>query len=64
MQVAATGSACILIHGDVLTKVAEAYGPAWYARMRNPDTGQLLSEDLSFCAKAVACGFPVHVDTA
>lgn len=31
--------------------------------MQNPDTGQLLSEDLSFCAKAVACGFPVHVDT-
>lgn len=63
VEVAATGSACLLIHRDVLVKVAEQYGPAWYARMQNPDTGQLLSEDLSFCAKAVACGFPIHVDT-
>lgn len=62
-QVAATGSACILIHRDVFTKVADQYGPAWYARMTNPTTSQLLSEDLSFCAKAVACGYPIHVDT-
>jgi hypothetical protein len=62
-QVAGTGSACILIHRDVLAKVADQYGPAWYSRMQLPDTGQLLSEDLSFCAKAVACGFPIHVDT-
>lgn len=63
VEVAATGSAFILIHRDVLAKIAEAYGPNWYARMTNPTTGQLLSEDLSFCAKAVACGYPVHVDT-
>ena len=62
-RVAATGSACILIHRDVLIKVGEQYGPAWYTRMTVPSTGQLLSEDLAFCAKAAACGFPIHVDT-
>lgn len=63
VQCAATGSAFILIHRDALTKVGDQYGPNWYARMTNPTTGQLLSEDLSFCAKAVAAGYPIHVDT-
>lgn len=63
VEVAATGSACILIHRDVLGKVAEQYGPNWYGRMANPTTGQVLSEDLSFCARAVACGYPIFVDT-
>ena len=63
VEVAATGSACIVIHRDVLGKVAEQYGPNWYGRMTNPTTGQVLSEDLSFCARAVACGYPIFVDT-
>lgn len=64
VQVAGTGSACILIHRDVLTKVAAEHGPHWYSRMTNPTTGQLVSEDLSFCARVAGCGFPIHVDTA
>lgn len=63
VPVAGTGSACILIHRGVLEKVADQYGPNWYSRMVNPSTQQLISEDLSFCAKAAAVGFPVHVDT-
>lgn len=63
VEVAATGSACVVIHRSVLAALAERYGPNWYGRMTNPSTGQLISEDLSFCAKAVQCGFSVHVDT-
>ncbi|MEO3875536.1 hypothetical protein ABGB18_42715 [Nonomuraea sp. B12E4] len=63
VEVAATGSACIVIHRDVLVRVAERYGPNWYSRMANPTTNQLISEDLSFCARAVACGYPIFVDT-
>jgi len=63
VEVAATGSACIVIHRDLLAVMAERYGPTWYSRMANPTTGQLLSEDLSFCARAVQCGYPVYVDT-
>ncbi|MGW5259685.1 hypothetical protein ACWEQG_01840 [Microbispora sp. NPDC004025] len=63
VEVAATGSACLVIHRSVLVVVGERYGPNWYGRMTNPSTGQLLSEDLSFCARAVQCGYPIHVDT-
>lgn len=62
VQVAATGSAFILIHRSVLEKLGEP-GPFWYNRLTNPTTGQLLSEDLSFCGRAVQAGFPIHVDT-
>jgi len=67
-QCAATGSACILIHRSVLEKMREAFTagairPAWYDRLPNPSTNQLLSEDLSFCARAGALGFPVFVHT-
>jgi hypothetical protein len=41
-----------------------ADGPHWYSRLTNPTTGQLLSEDLSFCARAVQADFPIHVDTS
>lgn len=63
-QVAATGSACILIHRTVLEKLAAEHGPNWYSRLLNPSTGQLLSEDLSFCARSGAAGLPVFVDTS
>ena len=35
----------------------------WYDRMINPTTGQLLGEDLSFCARARMVGIPIHVHT-
>lgn len=63
VRVDGTGSACIVIHRSVMAGVAEKYGPAWYVRMTNPTTGQLIGEDLSFCARAAACGFPIHVAT-
>lgn len=62
VQVAGTGSAFILIHRSVLEKLGED-GPTWYNRLTNPTTSQLLSEDLSFCGRAVQAGFPIYVDT-
>jgi cephalosporin hydroxylase len=67
-QGAATGSACVLIHRSVLEKMREAFAsgqirPAWYDRLPNPSTKQIFSEDLSFCARAGALGFPVFVHT-
>jgi glycosyltransferase involved in cell wall biosynthesis len=57
------GAACVLIHRSVFEKVAERYGPNWYTRAPNPSTGEMISEDLSFCARMMALGIPVHVHT-
>lgn len=64
VPVAATGSACILIHRSALEAVADRHGPVWYEHMTNPTTGQRISEDLSFCARAAVCGLTTHVDTS
>jgi hypothetical protein len=60
---AGTGSALILIHRTVFERIAAKYGPVWYDMAPNPTTGQLIGEDLSFCARAGALGIPVHVHT-
>jgi len=64
----ATGSACIVIHRSVLERMRDGFvdgtiRPAWYDRLPNPSMGSLLSEDLSFCARAGALDIPVHVHT-
>lgn len=63
-QVAGTGSAFVLIHRTVFEKIAAQFGDGhWYERMRNPLSGQLLGEDLSFCARARLVDVPVYVHT-
>lgn len=57
------GSACVLVHRSVFEKVRERYGENWYTRVPNPSTGQLISEDLSFCVRLMALAVPVHVHT-
>jgi hypothetical protein len=59
-QCSGTGSACILIHRSVF----ETLGPNPYLPLRNPSTGELLGEDLSFCARAAEHDIPVYVDAA
>jgi hypothetical protein len=63
VQCAGTGSAAILVHRSVFSQVAAKYGPSWYDMAPNPTTGQLIGEDLSFCARAGALGIPVYVHT-
>ncbi len=60
---AGTGGACILVHKSVYAKIAARYGPVWYDMAPNPSTGDLIGEELSFCARAGALGVPVHVHT-
>jgi hypothetical protein len=62
MRVGATGAAFLLMHRSVLEKVRAEYGDEWWSMTRY-DNGQLLSEDLSFCARAGALQVPVHVHT-
>jgi hypothetical protein len=61
--VGATGSAAILIHRSVFEKIEAEYGPCWYDRQINPDTGKLMSEDISFCVRARAVGCPIFIHT-
>jgi hypothetical protein len=62
-RVGGTGSACILIHRSVFEKIEAEHGRVWYQRVPNTSTGQLISEDLSFCLRAGALGTPIYVHT-
>ena len=63
-RVGGTGAACVLIHRSVFEKIAEQPETgAWYDRVPNTTTGQLIGEDLSFCLRASAQGFPIFVHT-
>lgn len=57
------GSACVLVHRSVFEAIQAEYGPNWYSRARNPSTNSLISEDLSFCVRAMSLDIPVHVHT-
>lgn len=66
-EVDATGGACLLIHRSVLEKIREDNKPPWpwfEERATGDDYGNSLSEDVVFCLRARAAGFPIFVDTA
>ena len=63
VQVAATGSAFILIHKSAFKRVEEQYGRSWYSPVFNEGAKSWISEDLSFCMRAAACEIPIHVHT-
>lgn len=64
-----TGSHCILIHRSVFERMRDAYQGqqpgwmGWYSRIVRPRSGELVSEDLSFCARLMQLGIPLHVHT-
>ncbi len=61
-EVASTGSACILIHRRVFEAIREEHGATWYNRILGDDKLPL-GEDISFCVRASALGFPILVHT-
>ncbi|HEX3642796.1 MAG TPA: glycosyltransferase, partial [Ktedonobacteraceae bacterium] len=65
VKVSGTGSACILIHRSVFTRINDEYGPTWYDKIEEPNSGQkiMISEDLSFCMRCGALNIPVYVHT-
>lgn len=76
IEVAGTGSACILIHRTVFERIREIEGcqcpvnlqdecPGhWYDPLVIVETGAQLSEDLAFCTRVSKAGFPIHINTA
>ena len=65
IQVAGTGTGSLLIHRSVMEAIAENADDQgqWFDRLRGSDGGRL-GEDISFCVRATALGFPIHVDTS
>lgn len=61
-----TGAACILIHRSVLERIRdEKFNVAypWFQETVLPGTSQVVGEDVTFCFRARALGFPIHVHT-
>jgi len=64
MECSGTGSACVLIHRSVFERIHNETPGRWYTQIQNPDTGQIYSEDLSFCLRCAEHEIPIHVDTS
>lgn len=67
VEVDATGAACVLIHRRALEAIRAEHGDHWYHPIelpKGPQGSTEFGEDLSFCIRAKACGFPILVDTA
>jgi hypothetical protein len=62
VKVAGTGAAFVMVHRIVFEKMRAEYGETWYEKIRGDD-GVYLGEDISFCIRANALGFPIYVHT-
>ena len=70
IQVGATGAACILIHRDIVEAMREKFGKLPNGR-HNPQpyftesvmSGNSVGEDIAFCIRTNALGYPIYVDT-
>lgn len=67
VEVAATGAACLLVHRSVLEQIRATYGDRWFDLIevpKGPKGRTIFGEDMSFCLRIAAAGFPMFVDTS
>jgi hypothetical protein len=63
IKVGSTGSAFILIHRQVLEDLREKFPEPFPWYQESGLGGRHVSEDHTFCLRAVASGFPIHIHT-
>jgi hypothetical protein len=63
IRVGATGAGCLLIHRTVLEAVRGKHPEPWPWFAESVLYDRPVSEDITFCMRAGALGFPVHVHT-
>src|SRR6185436_12739012 len=73
-EVSATGAACLLIHKSVFERIRDVKVPSrrgkagfndafpWFQETEHD--GGPVSEDITFCWRALQCEIPIHVNTA
>lgn len=64
VEVDATGAACLFVHRSVFEKMGEQYGGPWKWFQETALGGNTVGEDMTFCLRARALGFPIVVDTS
>jgi cephalosporin hydroxylase len=62
IQVAGTGAAFLLIHRSVLEKLRAEYADHWWDMLYD-QAGDIVGEDIAFCARLGENSVPVHVHT-
>jgi len=66
VPVSATGTGFLLIHRSVLEKIRETgnnVSAPWFQEMAVGEPMALMGEDMTFCLRAGALGFPTYVHT-
>lgn len=63
IQVGGTGAACMLVHRSVFVKMAEKHPRPWPWFAETVFGKDQISEDLTFCLRAGALGYPIYVHT-
>lgn len=65
MQIAATGTACLLMHRSALLTIAKkGFNPTFPWFQETEHRGKPVGEDITFCWRAGLCEIPVYVNTA
>lgn len=62
-QVAATGSAFLLIHRSILATIRQTSGDTWFDRAKMHPEDDLMGEDISFCVRVGQHSKPIFVHT-
>lgn len=63
IEVEGTGAACLLIHREVLEKIGANHPEPYRWFEDTHDRGREIGEDVEFCLRAKAAGYPVAVHT-